>query len=73
MALALSDTGASPISATSARNASLTPSPVAPAISSGVFFAARFRRSFCCFNCSGVTASILLSATISTLLARSPS
>src|SRR5713226_3968193 len=51
--LAFTDTGASPITATSARSASLTPSPVAPDISSGVFLAARFSRSFCFFNSSG--------------------
>jgi len=70
--LALTETGASPITSTSARNASFTPSPVAPDINSGVFFAARFSRSFCFFNSSGVTASILLSATISILSTRSP-
>ena len=48
------DTGASPITSTSARSASLTPSPVTPDISSGVFLAARFSRSFCFFNSSGV-------------------
>ena len=50
-----------------------TPSPVTAEISSGVFFAARFSRSFCFFNSSGVTASILFSATISILSARCPS
>ena len=70
--LALSETGASPITSTSALSASGTPSPVAAESSSGVFFAARFSRSFCFFNSSGVTASILFSATISILSARCP-
>ena len=52
--LALAETGASPITSTSARSASLTPSPVTPEINSGVFFAARFSRSFCFFSSSGV-------------------
>src|SRR6185437_2154356 len=62
---ALLETGASPITSASARKVSFTPSPVAPDISSGVFLAARFNRSRCFFNSSGVTASILFSATIS--------
>src|SRR5258707_11541618 len=70
--LAFADTGASPITATSARSASFTPAPVTPDINRGGFFAARFSRSFCAFNTSGVTASILLSATISILSARCP-
>src|SRR5258706_14199605 len=70
--LAFADTGASPITATTARTASFTPAPVAPEIKSGVFFAARFSRSFCAFNTSGVTASILLSATISIFSVRCP-
>src|ERR1700682_2286929 len=60
--LAFADTGASPITSTSARSASFTPAPVTPEIRSGVFLAARFSRSFCAFNISGATASILLSA-----------
>ena len=52
--LAFSETGASPITSTSALSASGTPSPVAAESSSGVFFAARFRRSRCFFNSSGV-------------------
>src|SRR3981189_2807789 len=40
--LALTETGASPISSASARSASLTPVPTAPEINSGVFLAARF-------------------------------
>ena len=50
-----------------------TPWPVAAESSSGVFFAARFSRSFCFFNSYGVTASILFSATISILSAKCPS
>src|SRR4051812_34839393 len=45
--LAFSETGASPITSTSAFSASGMPSPVTAEISSGVFFAARFSRSFC--------------------------
>ena len=56
--LALPVTGASPITSASARNASLTPVPVAPDSNSGVFFAARFSRSYCFFRSSGPTASI---------------
>jgi hypothetical protein len=68
----LADTGASPITSTSARSASLTPSPVMPESSSGVFLAARFSRSFCFLSSSGSTASILFSATISILSVSSP-
>src|SRR5882757_5692639 len=70
---AFADTGASPITSTSACSDSLTPWPVAPETRSGVFFAARLRRSFFFFRSSGVTASILLSATISILSVRFPS
>src|SRR5260370_9723391 len=70
--LAFPDTGASPITSASARSASFTPAPVAPAIRSGVFLAARFNRSFCFFSSSGFTASILLSATSSILSVSSP-
>src|SRR5260221_10696524 len=70
--LAFPDTGASPITSASARSASFTPAPVTLEIKSGVFFAARLSRSLCFFNSSGVTASILFSATVSTLSARCP-
>src|SRR3954469_18199437 len=63
--LALPETGASPITSTSACSASLTPWPVTPESSSVVFFPARLSRSFCFFSSSASTASILLSATIS--------
>src|SRR6267154_932489 len=71
--LAFSETGASPITSTSARSASGTPSPLTAEISNGVFFAARFSRSFCFFNSSGVTASLLFNATSSIFSARCPS
>src|SRR6185437_11914010 len=67
---ALSLTGVSPITSTSARSASLTPWPVAPDNRSGVFLVARFSRSFCFFSSSGATASILFRATISIFSAR---
>src|ERR1044072_4586790 len=71
--LAFSETGASPITSTSALSASGTPSPVAADSNSGGCFSARFWRSRCFFNSSDVTASILFSATISILSARCPS
>src|SRR5258705_13839740 len=47
---AFAETGASPITSTSACSASLTPWPVAPETRSGVFFAARLRLSFYFFS-----------------------
>src|SRR3954469_25270846 len=69
---AFADTGLSPITSANARSASCTPSPVTAESSSGVFLAARFSRSFCFFNSSGSTASILFSATISILSVSCP-
>jgi hypothetical protein len=48
-----------------ARKASGTPAPLTAEITRGVFLAARLSRAVCCFNCSGESASALLSATIS--------
>src|SRR5215813_11676242 len=53
------------ITLNSARNTSGTPAPVAAETTSGVFLAARSSRAVCCFSCSGVSASALLSATTS--------
>src|ERR1700688_307753 len=54
-----------------ARNTSATPSPLTAETTSGVFFAARFSRATCCLISSAVSASALLSATISGLAVRS--
>ncbi len=56
-----------PITFSTARKASGTPAPVAADSTSGVFLDARLSRAICCLSCSGVSASALLSATISGL------
>ena len=59
------------MTSSSARLASGTPLPECADSSSGVFLLARLSRAACCLICSGVSASILVSATISGLSVKS--